>query len=91
MPLKVVIPVFTALTVALLYLVGVFVRARSSVAAAPRKPMFICDTHGALPESALLTLFDGDMEYESDGKSVRGPIRSCPICFENKVKEAKKK
>lgn len=65
--------------------------AKSTVAQYPRKEMFLCDKHGPLPISATMTLFNGD-ELDSvseDGRTKRGPVRCCPICFEASIKAAK--
>lgn len=54
---------------------------------APKKPMFICDIHG--PVSAY-TLFEGAFDWETpEGAKRRGPVKVCPLCFENQIKKAK--
>lgn len=76
---------------AALYGVALTYDAKVTVAQYPRKEMFLCDKHGPLPISATMTLFNGeDMETVSeDGRTKRGPVRCCPICFENAIKVAK--
>ena len=79
-----------AVVALLVYLLLVLWAAKRDVAASPRKPMFLCDIHGALPEDSTFTVFD-DLEVQmTDGTTRRQPLRVCPICFENKIKEAKK-
>lgn len=73
------------------YVLAVMWSARQSVEAAPKKPMFICDVHGPLPQSATLTLFE-DLEVQmSDGSFKHESLLQCPLCFEAKIKEAKGK
>jgi hypothetical protein len=56
----------------------------------PRADLYLCDTHGPMPVGATITLFNGDMDQEaSDGRTIRRPVRACPICFESKIAKAK--
>lgn len=89
-----------ALTLALFYLSTTAWGAKHDVDGSPKKDMYVCDIHGPMPADATHILFntataDGsgtDFDLESpDGRTYRGPIRTCPICFENKIKQAGKK
>lgn len=67
--------------------------ARTEVSRAPKKEMFLCDVHGPLPIEHTLQLFEGLMELGTDqvnGQPVRKAVRACPICMEDKLKQAKK-
>lgn len=80
--------------VALLFIYVALVRwaAKQSVDKSPRAEMFVCDTHGPMPIGATMLLFDGDMDYSlhPESQTLRGPIRACPICFEQKIKHAQR-
>lgn len=67
--------------VCILYLVMVAVQAWYEVKDAPRVPMFLCDRHGAIPAKYTLKLNTPVTEK---------PIEICPMCFEQKMKAAKK-
>lgn len=66
--------------------------ASKSVDGAPRKDMYICDKHGPMPENSTVKLFDGDeLDYVTkDGRTKRGPVRMCSICFEERIQTARK-
>lgn len=77
----------------LLYLGVTVWNAKHDTANAPRDDMYLCSVHGPMPKSATLTLFN-EYEFEQefdDGRTIRGPIRQCPICFETRMKEARVK
>jgi hypothetical protein len=64
--------------------------ARHQVSMQPRTEMFVCDTHGSMPVSATLVLFEGTLEViKPDGRTVKEPIRACPICFKRSIEIAK--
>lgn len=71
-----------------IYAVFVFWAARFRVDGSPRVPMHICDRHGPMPIGATIVLFD-EMDHEVEGRTKRGPIRVCPLCFEKSIKVAK--
>lgn len=76
---------------ALAYIGIILYSAKKDTASAPKREMFLCDVHGPIPPAATLTLFNGtefDQEF-SDGRTIRGPVRGCPLCFEDDVKKAK--
>ena len=49
---------------------------------APRVPMFTCDRHGTIPAKYAIP-FDGMGALET-------PVLSCPMCYEDRMKEAMK-
>lgn len=50
--------------------------------------LFICDVHGP---TRKYTIFPDSLEWEtSEGQRRRGPVDVCVLCFENKIKEARK-
>jgi hypothetical protein len=51
-------------------------------AKAPRIPMYSCDKHGTFPEKYAV-------ELDSIGIT-EAPIKLCPMCFEDRFREAKK-
>jgi hypothetical protein len=73
----------------ILYLGVAAWNAKHHVANQPRQDMYICDTHGPMPIGVTITVFNGNMEYETEGRAVRGPVRACPICFSAKIQKAK--
>lgn len=92
--LVVVAPIVGAVLIILacvVYGVALIYDAKTTVAQYPRKEMFLCDKHGPLPIGATMTLFNGeDLDSVSpDGRTKRGPVRCCPICFEDSIKAAK--
>lgn len=74
------------------YLIVTLWIAAHQVDESPMADMYICDIHGPMPKSNTVTLFGGDEvdHVLPDGKTLRGPIRMCPICFEDRIKTAKK-
>jgi len=72
-----------------IYLAIIAWNAANHVSNQPRTDMYICDVHGPMPIGATLTVFNGDMEYETESRATRGPVRACPMCFNDKIKKAK--
>ncbi len=73
------------------YLAVLLFDAKTTVAGHPRKEMFLCDKHGPMPVGATMNLFDGEVleHVTPDGRTQRGPVRCCPLCFEQAIKTAK--
>lgn len=63
------------------YLLLIAVQAWYEVKDAPRVPMHLCEKHGAIPAKYTLKLSVPIAE---------NPIEYCPMCFEDKMKRAKK-
>ena len=75
----------------IIYLGLTVIAARLDVSHAPREEMFICDIHGPMSIKKTIILFE-DLEVQyTDGTSQREPLRSCPICFEEKIRLALQK
>jgi len=63
------------------YLVLMAIQAWYEVKDAPRVPMMLCPKHGAVPEKYTLKLSVPIADK---------PIEYCPMCYEDKIKAAKK-
>lgn len=83
-----IIFITSAVVATVLYVALMFWAAKRDVSNAPKVEMFICDVHGPLPIGATLILFE-DLAYETPEGMKTGPMRGCPICFENRIKIAK--
>lgn len=70
---------------AILVVAGTLVGAWLEVGQSPRQDAFVCDVHGMMPESALITLWD-DMEVNG----IRGPVKYCPLCMRDREQQARK-
>ena len=64
----------------LIYLLFVVVEASNTARLTPRKPMFVCDKHGAVAEEYLIV-------FQLDGIT-KEPIKYCPFCYEERTKQA---
>lgn len=85
-----VIGTIVTLSCATLALSLILIMARKEVKNAPRRDMFLCEKHGPMPVGATITLMDGELDQVApDGRTVRAPLRSCPICFGTAIKKAK--
>ena len=82
------IGVITLIFVAIGYGLALMAVAKYQVDGSPRRDMYICDKHGPMPLSVTFVIFE-DIEYIRDGRTQRGPLRVCPICFEGAVTRAK--
>lgn len=78
-----------AFVIGMVMLAIIVVAARRDVRHAPRKDMYLCEKHGPMPVGATITLMDGDVDQVIDGRTVRGPLRSCPMCFNEAIQKAK--
>ncbi len=71
--------------------------ARAQVEKAPKDEMFVCDIHGPIQKSKLVNInkgsamMPGDLEWEYDGQTTTGTVPYCPICFQDRVVEARKR
>lgn len=70
----------SVLLLIVIYLLCMVAAAFHEVKGQPRIPMFSCDKHGAVPVKYTLKL-----NVFSDQ-----PIEVCPLCFEDKMKAAKR-
>lgn len=65
--------------------------AKQSAAGLPRVEAVQCDKHGLLPASSCVTLMDDELDlHMSDGTNIRKTPRMCPMCFNERIQEAKK-
>lgn len=64
--------------------------AKHEVTRAPREKMFECDKHGLFLEKYALQLADDIIKQFPDGHEERGPLLYCPMCYEQRIKEAQK-
>jgi hypothetical protein len=69
----------------------IHLEAGKQIAKAPKDEMFICRKHGAIPKSSLVMIDINDMDVEySPGRVERAKqIPYCPLCFEDRTKEAR--
>ena len=80
-----------AISAVLTYLYLVWRAAKMDVQKTPRKDMYICETHGPMPVESTVVLLEGDFEQiGSDGRKFFGPMRSCPVCFGERIRKANK-
>lgn len=75
----------------LAYLVTLYCTARREIKNAPRADMHVCEVHGPMPVSATVILMNGDMDQIVNGRTVRGPVRACPMCFKTAIDKAQGK
>jgi hypothetical protein len=88
--------VLTVVVAALgLYIWYLISEASSRIVKAPQDEAFICPVHGMIPKATLVNINTGvlglpeGMEWEYDGEMTTGTIPYCPLCFEDRTKEAK--
>ena len=74
----------------LLYCVIVWYEAKSRVDTTHQERMYICQKHGPMPIGSTVELFP-DIEYEDEGRTKRGPLRVCSLCYSDAFKVARKK
>ena len=80
------LPVVLALWLSLLA-----VEAHIIVKGAKKEDAFVCDKHGLIPKKAAFRVVEENLEYTTpEGQSRYGPILYCPLCFEERIKQAKK-
>jgi hypothetical protein len=69
------------LLLAALWIFEAIQEARTEIADSPRTEMITCDKHGLIPKRYTMHL-EGVTEQ---------PIEVCPLCFEDRIKEARAK
>lgn len=76
---------------AAIYAAVLYCQAKSHIGTAPKKDMFICRVHGALPLETTTNINADGYEYTLEsGEVVRDQVPFCSICLEDRIKAAKK-
>ncbi len=74
------------------YFLYLYVQAKSYIEDAPKKDMFVCDIHGAMPKDSVMYIDpDGlDVTY-GEKPDQTGYIPQCGLCYEDRIRAAKEK
>jgi hypothetical protein len=72
---------------ALIWLLYIFLKIREDVYNMPRKPMTICDKHGAYPTECNLSITVPLTEPNGEEREIQQEI--CPFCYRERLDEFK--